>query len=118
MSNNVSWNLRVSINDGMLEEFRALADEMIAATATEDGALCYEWYVSEDGSTCHIIERYADSAAMMVHLGNFGANYADRFMPMVQVTSFDIYGPANDEVRNALAGFGTVHYDSIGGFNR
>ena len=43
MSSAVSWNLRVSINEGRLEDFRALMQEMVASTEGEAGALGYEW---------------------------------------------------------------------------
>jgi len=118
MSNNVSWNLQLNINDGSQDAFRSLMEEMVAATREEAGALCYEWFISDDGSSCHINERYADSAAMMVHLGNFGATFAERFMSMVVPTAFVVYGEASDEVKGALAGFGPAFYGTLGGFNR
>ncbi len=118
MSNNVSWNLQLSINDGKLDDFRALMEEMVAATANEAGCLAYEWFISEDGTTCHINERYVDSGALMVHLGNFGANFAERFMACVTPTAFSVYGDASSDVREALAGFGPAHYGPFGGFSR
>ncbi len=118
MSSAVSWNLRVSINEGRLEDFRALMQEMVASTEGEAGALGYEWFLSEDGASCHINERYTDSDAVMAHLGNFGANFAERFLGCVAPTSIDVYGDPSDEVREALAGFGAVHHGPFGGFSR
>jgi len=92
--------------------------EMVAATREEAGALGYEWFISADGSSCHINERYTDSAAVMVHLGNFGANFAERFMSMVAPAAFVVYGEASDEVRGALAGLGPAFYGTFGGFSR
>ena len=118
MSNAISWNLQLKINEGSLDEFRALMSEMVDATRQEEGALTYDWYVSEDGTQCHINERYADSAATMAHLANFGANFAERFVSMTQPTSFSVYGPASDEVREALAGFSPAYLQVFGGFRR
>jgi quinol monooxygenase YgiN len=118
MSSVVSWNLRLSIHEGRLEEFRTLMQEMVASTQAEAGTQGYEWFLSEDGTSCHINERYADSDAVMVHLGNFGANFADRLLGCATPTSIDVYGDPSDEVRAALAGFGAVHHRPFGGFSR
>jgi quinol monooxygenase YgiN len=48
-------------------------NDMVESTKAEPGALNYEWFISEDGTSCHIYERYADSAAAMVHMGHFPA---------------------------------------------
>ena len=116
--NNISWNLKVSINDGHLDAFRDLMTEMVEATKAEEGCLTYDWSVMPDGSEVHIQERYADNDATLVHLGNFGANYAERFMPCITVRSFAVYGPANDDVRGGLSRLGAVFMDHFGGFNR
>ncbi len=118
MSSVVSWNLRVSINEGQLEAFRTLMKEMVSATEAEAGTLSYEWYLSKGAGSCHINERYADSDAVMAHLANFGANFAERFLGCVAPTSIDVYGDASEEVRAGLAGFGAVHHSPFGGFSR
>ena len=97
------------------EEFDALVADMVASTEGEEGTIAYEWLRS--GDTLHIYERYADSEAAMVHLGNFGA-FADRFTTVLSVTGLHVYGPASDALREAAAGFGAVHYDKVGGFFR
>lgn len=119
MSDNVHWILELKIKDGALDSFKALMNEMASTTeANEPGTLNYEWFISDDQKTCHLYERYADSAATMVHLGSFGANFADRFMAVVEPTRFVVYGNPNDEVRAALAGLGAVHMTQIAGFAR
>ena len=118
MSNVVSWSLQMSVREGCLDDAKALVPEMVEGTRNEPGALTYEYYLSDDGGSCHIYERYTDSDAVMAHLGNFGANYAERFMACFEPTSFSVYGPASDEVRGALEGFGAAHFGSMGGFRR
>jgi len=118
MSNVVSWNLQLSVQDGRLDEARALMAEMVEATRREPGALGYEWFLSEDGKACHICERYADSAAALTHLGNFGANFAERFLACFAPTGFFIYGQPSDEVRGVLDGFGASYLGTLGGFHR
>lgn len=118
-NNNVHWILELDINDGKSDDFKALMAEMVDATqANEPGAMNYEWFISGDGKHCHIYERYSDSAATMVHLGNFGAKFAERFLGMVSPTGLTVYGDPSAEARAALAGLGAVHMEQIGGFAR
>lgn len=118
-NNNVHWVLALDINDGRSDDFKALMTEMVDATkADEPDALIYEWLISADGKHCHIYERYADSTATMIHLGNFGSKFAERFLGMVTPTGLTVYGDPSDEARAALAGLGAVHMEQIGGFAR
>ena len=64
---NVYWVARLAIHDGQDEAFGRVVEEMCAATANEEGVLNYEWSLSEDGRTCHVLERYADSDAASLH---------------------------------------------------
>ena len=118
MSDNVSWNLRLSIQDGQLDNFLALMAEMVDSTQTESGTLSYEWFLNEDKVNCHINEKYADSDAVMVHLGNFGSKFAARLMEYVEVNSISVYGNPSDQVRGGLAGLNPVYHELIGGFAR
>ena len=119
MSDTVHWLLALNIKEGELDNFRALVTEMVDATkANEPGTLNYEWFVSDDEKTCHIYERYADSAATMAHLATFGQDFAERFMAVLEPVQFVVYGNPNDEVRAALVAFGAVHMSQFAGFAR
>jgi quinol monooxygenase YgiN len=118
MSDVISWNLQVSVREGHLEPFRALMEEMVAATRSEPGTLSYEWFLSADGTVCHFCERYADSAATLEHLGNFGSRFAERFLACVQPTSFAVYGAPNEQVRAVLDNSGAAYFGWFGGFSR
>lgn len=112
MSSTVSWNLQLGVQDGQLEDARALMAEMVEATEKETGAIGYEWFLSNDARTCHICEKYADSAAAGEHLANFGANFAERFLTCFAPTAFYVYGEPDEEVRAVLDGFGAVYLHS------
>ena len=114
----ISWTLRLSVNEGQLESFRALMGEMVSATEQEDGTRGYEWFVSSDGNVVHIHERYTDSGAALIHLGSFGANFAERFLSMVTPTSLTVYGSPSPELKGALDGFGAEYLGDFGGFSR
>ena len=79
MSDQVLGISEVAIKPGELDSFRALVKEMVEATrVNEPKAMNYEYYISEDGTRCHIYERYVDSAGAMTHLANFAAHW-ERF---------------------------------------
>jgi len=117
MSNQISWILQVAIHPGKLEDFRAVARDLIAKTELETGTLDYEWNLSEDGTICHIFERYQDADALVTHVESFGA-FAKRFMEACHPTRFHVYGTPTDEVKAALADLGPVYFSPLGGFSR
>lgn len=119
MSTEVHWVLELDIKDGQLDNFKALMAEMVDATkANEPDATHYEWFVNEAETSCHIYERYADSAAVMTHLGTFGEKFAERFLAALAPIRLVVYGDPSDEVRDALAGLGAAHMKQVGGFAR
>lgn len=119
MSSHVSWMPVLDLQPGREATFRALMNEMVTATKNEEpGALDCEGSLSADGQRCHLFERYADSAAAMVHLGNFMAEYAERFMAILTPVSFTIYGAPDATVKEALAGFAPTYVTPVAGFHR
>jgi quinol monooxygenase YgiN len=114
----VSWNLQLSVRDGQLDDLHALMHEMVESTNAEPGTQVYEWFLSADGATCHTYERFVDSAAVLAHLGNFGAKFMERFLACLEVTSFSVYGEPSDEAKAVLDGFGAAYLGTFGGFSR
>ena len=119
MNNQVYWMLELEIQPGREQDFRALMKEMVAATLNDEpDTLAYEWSTSGDGKRCHIFEHYADSAATMKHLANFGEKFAARFLDVLNPTSFVVYGSPNQDVKDALAALGAAYMQSADGFTR
>jgi quinol monooxygenase YgiN len=119
MNTHVCWMLELQVREGRDEDFRALMAEMAAATqAGEPGTLDYEWSLSADGRQCHLWERYADSAAAMVHAASFGSRYAARFFDVLAPVRLVLYGSPSAEVRAALAAFDPVVMEPAAGFSR
>ncbi len=119
MSNIIEWILELAVQDGQSDAVLPLIEEVAAATkADEPGAIHYEYFRNEERTACTVLERYADNDAVMVHMGNFGAKFAERFLTCFAPVRFTVYGPANDTVRAALAGFGAVHLERVTGFHR
>lgn len=119
MSTHVAWMLHLNVVPGQQAALKSLLAEMVAATAAnEPGTLEYEWSLSADGTQCHLWERYQDSAAAMIHIGTFGAQYAERFFALLAPTEVCLYGAPDAAVREALGGFGAVMMEPVGGFSR
>lgn len=118
MPNTISWMLKLNVREGQLDTARALMTEMVASTQNETGTLGYEWFLSANGKTCNLYERYTDNAAALVHAGNFGANFAERFMACFEPTSFCAYGEVSAELKGVLDGFGAAYFEWFGGFHR
>lgn len=114
----VFWNLELAIKSGKLEELKALINQMTLATkANEPGTINYEWSINSEQSECHIFERYTNSDAVRIHLGNFQA-YAERFFDCLDILRFQVYGNPDSELISALAGLGGVHLKLVDGFSR
>ncbi len=119
MSSNISWLLALSVKEGQNENFKQLMGEMVGfVNQSEPATLNYELYLSDDENTCHIYERYKDSAAVMTHLKGFGENFAERFMGCLEPTGFTVYGNPGADVKEALAAFGPAYMSPSSGFAR
>src|SRR3954462_13180207 len=93
MSDHVFWILEADIKAGQLDTLKALTREMVEGTQRDEpGALNYEWFIADDGKSLHLYERYADSGAAMVRLGNLGQKYAERFLTYLTITKFQCTG--------------------------
>ncbi len=119
MSEHIHWMLELELKPDAESDLRALMLEMVGATkADEPGALNYEWYFNEAGTVCHLYERYADSEAALIHMGNFGKKFAARFMGLVRPTGMTVYGPVNDKLRATLTQMNATFMNEVGGFTR
>jgi quinol monooxygenase YgiN len=116
-ADDVHWHITMTVNADKADAVKPLLDKMVAATeANERGALIYDYM--GDGDQVQIYERYADNAAAMTHMGNFGANFADEFLATFSITSVTVYGPAGDDLKEALAPFSPTYLPQISGFAR
>lgn len=118
MDAEVSWVIEVEVKAGKLAAFRELMHEMVESGSTEPGTLAYQWFISDDEKSVHIYERYTDSAATLIHLGKFGANFAERFLSLVTPGRFAIYGTPSAAVREACDGLAPAYLGPFGGFIR
>ena len=121
MNRHVSWVNELAVKDGKLETFRELMEEMVSGARIQPGTLAYEWYISPDGGTVHVVETYADSAAVVAHHVSEGfalQNWARRFTDCVDVARVVVYGDPNAEARVILDRLCATYHSAWGGFSR
>ncbi len=121
MKGHISWVNELRIKDGKLETFRELMEEMVSGARTQEGTLAYEWYISPDRGTVHVVETYGDSAAVVAHHVSDGFalhNWTGRFMDCVDVTRVVVYGDPNAAARVILDRLGATYHSHWGGFSR
>ncbi|HEY0257538.1 MAG TPA: antibiotic biosynthesis monooxygenase [Candidatus Methylacidiphilales bacterium] len=117
MSQSFHLILDLSILPGEFENFRAVAKDLIASAQTEPGTLSYEWNLSPDKNSCHVYERYRDSASFLTHAEAFGP-FAERFLKTCRPMHVDVYGSPNEEAQAALADFKPTYHTFLDGFSR
>jgi quinol monooxygenase YgiN len=119
VSENIFFVFELAIKTDDEQALDDLVKEMIDFTHTnEPGALNYEWFIDGDRDACHIYERYADSSALMKHIENFGANFAGRFMSLLEPSRLHVYGKVDGAAKAALAGIGATFFGPLDGFSR
>jgi quinol monooxygenase YgiN len=87
-------------------------------TRKEEGSMAYEYCVSADQSTIHIIEHYRDCAAVVHHVTKTFSQFAEKSTALASVSSFDVYGEPDAEVKKILDGFGAVYFARFDGFTK
>lgn len=85
------------IDPTRLDEFKALAGELLQITNADTGVLQYDWYLSDDGTRCVVRETYADSAAVVAHLPLVGDQLA-KIGELCGGVEGDLLGDASSEL--------------------
>lgn len=119
MSDHVYWILTADINEGQMDNFKSFMSELVEVTKRDEpGALNYEWSISADNKTIHLFERYANSEATLIHMDNFGKNFAKRYMEIFTPKTFTLYGNPSEGVIKAVAPMQPRQLTPVGGFSR
>lgn len=112
-STELFWIYEVDIVPGQLAAFTAVARDIMATMEQEPGSLEYRYALNADETTCHIYERYRDSAGLLAHAEMFGRTYAERFMEACTPSRFSVYGTPDDEAKGILAQYGAQFFAQI-----
>lgn len=118
MADDITFNCVFQIVPGRFGEFKTLVRSMVEMSKQESGCLAYEYSVSEDNLTVHIVERYQDSDAILHHLSETFSKVAKEFDELASCSSFVIVGTASEQVQSLLAGANPIYVRNFDGFSK
>ncbi|OFV84427.1 MAG: hypothetical protein A2W26_07460 [Acidobacteria bacterium RBG_16_64_8] len=110
--------VRQGIKQGMLEKFKELSTAYTEGTqANEPATLGYEWFISEDGSSCYLNEFYGSSKAFLLHFESLGPKLG----AMLEISPLEemiVLGDPSLKVKEMLGELGAKFYTPHAGFSR
>ena len=117
--NKVRFTVSITINDGMLEAFEALARTMVARTEPEAGTIAYEFCLSGDRTQCRLLEEYVDADAVLAHMtGPVVQELVPKMLEVSKLSGFEVYGDPGAKAGAILAGMGAKIFGPTCGFSR
>ena len=115
----VHFVVDLAINEGKLDAFQAIANDMIARTRNEAGALAYEWYLSADQRRCRVFEIYQDVDAVNAHLNGYAVReLIPKLVEHVKLDRFEVYGDPGPKAAASLKSFGAEIFSLWQGLGR
>ena len=115
----VQFNVDLTINEGKLDAFRGIMQQMIAGTQKESGALGYKWYLSGDRKRCRIVENYKDADAVLAHMTSaVGRELVPKLLEVSSLNRFEVYGDPGSKAAEHLAGIGAEIFQFWEGLGR
>ena len=116
MGDEIAWRVELSVKPDQVGNLLALTDEMVESASLEVGCLSYQRFISPDGISVHVYERYLNSAAALAHLTIFFERFAARYASMVDRKAFIVYGAPSSELRLLLDRFSPQYLRPFGNF--
>jgi quinol monooxygenase YgiN len=103
-----------TIHDGKLDEFRTHVDQYIQRVRDLDTQTeAYDWFLSQDGTTCEVREIYPSSEALLEHIGHVG----DLFPATLAISDLavKVYGEPSAELVEATSEMDVVAFTFLAG---
>lgn len=118
----ITFIIDLAVNADSNEDLTLFSQEITNnVLKTEDFCLEYGYYISDDGTSVTLYEKYIDSESAIKHGQNFMAGpFFDRFFNLFTLNKFIVTGPASDEFKKFTSenGFVIEYRNSIDGFLR
>lgn len=114
----ISWLFAMQIDPANAQKVEQICQKAVDLAKKEDGTLIYEWSFSDDKKLLHVVERYQNSQAVLLHLDSFVKNIASDLMSCGEVSAFYVYGEPNSEAKERLGAMGAKFMKQIEGFAR
>ena len=107
----------LTIDPADYDAFSALAEKIVEGSRREPDTLTYQWLVSADRTTAHIMERYR-MPGLLPHVEQTFAPHAAEFLSLAKIDKLFVYGDPTPEIRAKLDSFGATYLSPFAGFNR
>ncbi len=106
-----------TVHDGKLDEFKALGEQMLEKTKTEDDVAFYGFSFS--GQRAHCREGYTSAAGILKHLENVDG-LLKQALEIANLDLLEVHGPASeiDSLREPLEGLNPTFFTMEIGFRR
>lgn len=106
-----------TVQNGKMAEFKALGEQMVEKTKTEDDVLFYGFTHNGDKVLCR--EGYSSGEGVLAHLANVD-ELLKQALAIASLDVFEIHGPEAEiaKLREPLAGLKPVFYVLESGFRR
>ena len=118
----ITFIIDLAVNADSNEDLTIFSQEITNnVLKTEDFCLEYGYYISEDGASVTLYEKYIDSESAIKHGQNFmDGPFFDRFFNLFTLNKFIVTGPASDEFKKFTSenGFVIEYRNSVDGFIR
>ena len=115
----VRFTVALTIAEGKLAAFEAIAQTMIAGTESEAGTLVYQFCMSSDRKRCRLIEKYVDADATLRHLmGPVVQELVPKILEVSTITGFEVYGDPGPKAGEMLAAVGAEIFEHWHGISR
>lgn len=105
------------VQEGKLDAFKALGEQMVDRTRSEDGVVFYGFSFS--GQQAHCREGYQDADGVLAHLGNVDA-LLKQALAISSIERLEVHGPASEveKLREPLSGLNPTFFVMENGFRR
>ena len=121
-SDDITFIIDLKINQNTNEDLSVFVEEITQNVIdNEDFCLEYAYYLSDDGVSVTLYEKYINSDAAIKHGQNFMSGpFFDRFFNLFTLEKFIVTGPASEEFKSFTKenGFVIEYRNSIDGFLR
>lgn len=116
MFENIGWIVEAKIKNGQRGAFEAVMKEIVTETEKEEGALNYQYFVSDEGDVL-VYERFKDAEAAHIHVSNWDS-FAARWVAAAEPTRMVHLGDLPDDLRARHAALAPLWLKPFGGFAR
>lgn len=108
----IQLSARLKAHEGKLDELIELGNQCIALVReNEPDSLQYEYFIDRSSGEVVVRESYADSNAVLAHMGNVGPVLGQ--MLGISTPMIEVYGNASAELKGALEGLPTSYHEYL-----